>query len=138
MLLWHALSNYSPPLTEVKKRSRVTPVAGEVTSLRQLNRRLDAEEVGALVSAYEAGGTVKGLAREFEVHHTTVRRLLDRAGVIRRKVVPLTEAELSSAARHYDQGLTIAQVGERFDRKYQTMRRELLRAGVVMRPPLGG
>lgn len=91
-----------------------------------------------MVSAYEAGGTVKGLAREFGVHHTTVRRLLDRAGVVRRKVVPLTEAELTLAAKLYDEGLTIAQVGERFGRKYQTMRRELLRAGVVMRPPLGG
>ena len=53
----------------------------------------------------------EGLAREFRVHHTTVRRLLDRAGVVRRKVVPLTEAELSSAVRLYDEGLTIAQVG---------------------------
>lgn len=137
VLLWESLSNFTPVATEVESQRPVAREAREVTSLQRPNRRLDAEEVGALVSAYEAGGSVKGLAREFGVHHTTVRRLLDRAGVVRRKVVPLTEAELSSAVRLYDEGLTIAQVGDRFGRKYQTMRRELLGAGVVMRRPLG-
>ncbi len=125
-------------MTETKKRPLSVSVPGEVQSLKRLSRRLNAEEVRTLVSGYKAGGTVKGLAREFGVHHTTVRRMLDRAGVERRKVMPLNDAELTLAAQLYGQGLTIAQVGEALNRRYQTMRRELLRAGVVMRPPLEG
>ncbi|KRC53820.1 MULTISPECIES: hypothetical protein [unclassified Nocardioides] len=87
--------------------------------LRQSNKRLDAEECGELVSRYKAGGTVRGIAREFGVHHQTARRILD---------------DVAAAVQMYESGVSIQQVAERFHQKYQSMRQELLRAGVVMRP----
>lgn len=89
-----------------------------------------------LVSRYEAGGTVRGLAREFGVHHQTARRILDDAGVARRKRAPLTKDDVAAAVELYESGATIQRVAERFKQKYQSMRQELLRAGVVMRPPV--
>jgi DNA-binding MarR family transcriptional regulator len=47
--------------------------------------RLKPEQVDELVAAYRAGGTIKGLAKEYGIHHTTVMRHLDRRGVVDRR-----------------------------------------------------
>ncbi len=110
--------------------------ASVVTKLSQSHKRLSAGELNNLIERYEAGGTVKGLAREVGVHHETARHYLHRAGVMRPRREPLTKAEVEEAVELYGSGLTIAQVAAKFDRKYQTMRQALLRAGVQMRPPV--
>lgn len=107
-----------------------------VESLVQPQKRLSADEAAELVAAYRAGGSVRGVAREFGVHHQTARRILDDAGVARRKRVPLFKEDLAAAAELYESGSTIQQVADKFDQKYQSMRQALLRAGVKMRPPV--
>jgi len=137
VLLWRCLSNYSAPVLQGDKRSGVAVEPRVVTKLSQSHKLLSARELSDLVDRYEAGGTVKGLAREFGVHHETARHYLHRAGVMRPRREPLTKVDVAEAVELYDSGLTIAQVAAKFDRKYQTMRQALLRAGVQMRPPLG-
>lgn len=56
----------------------------EVSPSVQPNKRLTDAEVQELLLAYEPGGTVKGVDRQFGVHHSTARKLLDDAGVPRR------------------------------------------------------
>jgi len=137
VLLWHALSNFKGVELQGEQRRPAVRVAGVVTELGQSHKLLSVGEVDDLIARYEAGGTVKGLARELGVHHATARQYLRQAGVMRPRREPLTKLEVVEAVELYDSGLTIAQVAAKFDRKYQTMRQALLRAGVVMRPPLG-
>jgi len=137
VLLWHALSNFTGVELQGKQRRPAVRVAGVVTELGQSHKLLSAGEVDDLIARYEAGGTVKGLARELGVHHATARHYLNRAGVMRPRREPLSKLEVAEAVELYGTGLSIAQVAAKFDRKYQTMRQALLRAGVQMRPPLG-
>lgn len=88
------------------------------------------------MAAYQAGGTVRGVARQFGVHHQTARSILDRAGVARWKRVPLSKDDVAAAVELYESGLSIMQVAEQFDQRYQSMRQALLRAGVRMRRPV--
>lgn len=136
VLLREVLSNFSAPVLKAQKRSLVVVEDGVVAELHQTHRLLSASEVVDLIARYEAGGTVKGLAREFGVHHSTARQYLNRAGVIRPRRTALTKVEVAEAVKLYDSGLTVSQVAAKFDRKYQTMRQALLRAGVTMRAPL--
>ena len=44
----------------------------------QIQRHLNREEQLKVVAAYEAGATMKAVARQFKIHRTTVRAILDR------------------------------------------------------------
>lgn len=77
---------------------------GVVTKLSPLYKRRGAEELDELIARYEVGGTVKGLAREFGVHHETARHYLHLAGVMRPRREPLTKAEVAEAVELYDSG----------------------------------
>jgi DNA-binding MarR family transcriptional regulator len=50
---------------------------------RQRQHRLDQTEAALLVAAYAEQKSIKDLAKKFEVHRTTVARVLRRAGVKR-------------------------------------------------------
>jgi len=47
----------------------------------QVQRHLSREEQLKVVDAYDAGATMTAVAREFKIHRTTVRAILDRQGV---------------------------------------------------------
>lgn len=47
----------------------------------QVQRHLNREEQLKVAEAYEAGATMKAVARQFKIHRTTVRAILDRQGV---------------------------------------------------------
>lgn len=137
MLLWESLSNFSSPELQGEKR-RPQPAEDQervVSQLRQKQKLLSSSEVAGLIRRYEAGGTAKGLARDFGVHPSTAREYLKQAGVTRPRREALTKDEVAEAVGLYESGLSISQVAAKFDRKYQTMRQALLRAGVRMRPP---
>jgi DNA-binding NarL/FixJ family response regulator len=72
---------WSPLLTPVDS-SVLQPTEG-VTSPRpriQVQRHLNHEEQLKVAEAYEAGATMKAVARQFRIHRTTVRAVLDRQG----------------------------------------------------------
>jgi hypothetical protein len=76
------------------------------------------------------------VARQFGLHRTTVRAMLDRAGV---SVRPreMSPAQVGLATKLYGDGLSLKQVGERLGFNAQTIANRLVAAGVRMRSARG-
>jgi DNA-binding NarL/FixJ family response regulator len=73
---------WSPLLTPLD--SSVLQPSEDVMSPRlriQVQRHLNHEEQLEVAEAYDAGATMKAVARQFKVHRTTVRAILDRQGI---------------------------------------------------------
>jgi len=47
------------------------------------NRRLSSKQQHEIVTAFHAGGSIRGLSRTFKVHRCTIHDVLDRAGIER-------------------------------------------------------
>lgn len=90
-------------------------------------------EVDELVVAYEAGATLRGLAKQFHIHRLTAAAHLARRGVTVRRA-GLDSAQAKEAARLYEAGWTLVQLGRRFKVDAQTVRRTIARQGVSIRP----
>ncbi|MFV9455895.1 helix-turn-helix domain-containing protein [Rhodococcus sp. NM-2] len=71
-------------LTTTSVNSGPNPDSGDTISYpwaRQIQRRLNTDEVTRLVERYQTGALIKELASEFGVNRQTVSKLLVRAGV---------------------------------------------------------
>ena len=73
------------PVEKTNTRSEINSTQGG-SRPRQKQRRLNETEVRELVEAYVAGATIAGLAKQWNIHRTTVMDHLDRAGIKRRPV----------------------------------------------------
>lgn len=103
-----------------------------------MQHRLSAREVEQLIHRYRGGASIDRLAREHEVHRTTVVHHLDCAGVARRRVVrKVTDESVARASARYDQGASLAIVASEFGVHEGTLAREFRRAGVPIRPRRG-
>ncbi len=101
--------------------------SGPVPGTRQVQKRLDATSVDALVDGYLSGQTVYELAAEFGIERRTVSAHLHRRGVpMRRRGLSLVQKEEAFALR--DRGWSLAQIGARFDVAPGTVRSTLLSA----------
>lgn len=90
-------------------------------------------EVDELSAVYEAGATLRGLAKQFHIHRLTAAAHLTRRGVpVRQR--GLASAQTKEAARPYQADWTLAQLSHRFDVDAQTVRRTITRQGVAIRP----
>jgi transposase-like protein len=116
-------------LIESAPKDAVEP---KVRTIRKTARRLDVNEVGALVEGYLAGATVYDLARRFEVHRSTVSIVLERNGVSRRSRL-LNGERVLQAASLYAAGSTLALVGRELGVSRSTVALALKRAGVQIR-----
>lgn len=85
-------------------------------------------EVDQLVAAYEAGATLRGLAKQFHIHRLTAAAHLARRGVPVRRA-GLDSVQSKEAARLYEAGWTLVQLGRRFQVDAQTVRRTITRQG---------
>lgn len=104
----------------------------------QTQRRLTAEQMETLVVEYVNGASVPVLAKEFQVHRTTVMHHLEREGVPRRACVRrLTDDDVIEAAGYYRDGESLATVAARFGVNATTVAREFARARVETRPRNG-
>lgn len=104
-----------------------------VRSLEMAQTLLTDAEVDELVAAYEAGATLRGLAKQFHIHRLTVTAHLARRGVpVHHR--GLDSAQTREAARLYQAGWTLAQLSRRFDVDAQTVRRTIARQEVPIRP----
>lgn len=108
-----------------------------VQPAKKPQRRLSASEMAELVAACRGGGTVKGLAADYGIHHTTVSAHLERQG-IRRRRQGLRPEDTEEVARLYEAGWSSAKIGEKFSVDAYTPITALRRAGVVIRPRKGG
>lgn len=102
--------------------------SGPVPGTRQVQKRLDAASVDALVDDYLAGQSVYELATEFGIERRTVSAHLHRRGVpMRRRGLSLAQKEEAFALR--DRGWSLARIGARFDVSTGTVRNHLASAG---------
>jgi len=113
---------------------------GRLSNPRWLSvqRRLERSEVDELVALYEAGLSLRAIARMLGVRHQTVADHLAQRRIPRRIIQPkLSGPGIVEAARHYEQGDSLATVARRLDVDAATVRRAFLRAGVTIRPRRG-
>jgi transposase len=98
-------------------------------------RRLQPEEIVALLLAYRQGTSMAALAKQFNVRRQTVSDLLQRSAIpIRERRAPSSE-EIAEAVRLYHAGWSLARVGSHLSFDHETVRRHLKLQGVQMRPP---
>jgi DNA invertase Pin-like site-specific DNA recombinase len=102
---------------------------------KQENHRLSAEQVAQLVAAYQAGGKVTQLARQFGVHRFTVYRLLKQAGVLRARGIQVED--LPDVVRLYEAGWSPARLADEYGVVVSTVASTLRKAGVTIRPRPG-
>lgn len=89
-------------------------------------------EVDELVAAYEAGATLRRLAKQFHIHRLAAAAHLARRGVPLRRA-GLDSGQAKEAARLHEAGWTLVQLGRQFEVDAQTVRRTIARQGVSIR-----
>lgn len=106
-----------------------------VQQITQPTTRLDQNDILQLVSDYVSGSSVRQLARDWNVHRTTVMDHLKRHNIPRRPHVrKMTDTQVEEAAELYRAGTSLAKLGSRYHVDPQTVSKELKRAGVTIRP----
>jgi transposase-like protein len=99
-----------------------------------VQHRLSPADIEQLIHMYRAGGSIKALARRYDVHRTTVMSQLARSGInARRNVRKLTDESVTLAATQYAAGASLAAVASAFGVHERTLAREFRRAGVATR-----
>ncbi|BDT94114.1 hypothetical protein IFM12275_40900 [Nocardia sputorum] len=99
------------------------------------NRKLQPDEVAALVERYRHGASMMELAEEYGLHRNTVEAHLRRSGVAKRPMVKMTPRLVERATRLYVEELwTTARIGKEFGVDASTVAKALKRAGVKLRP----
>jgi len=90
------------------------PPARTTRSLRkkQIQHRLEPEEVDQLLECYRAGAKINELATEFAINRNTVMKHVERAGAPRRRGVIVER--LDEARRLYEQGWSLAKIGQHY------------------------
>jgi DNA-directed RNA polymerase specialized sigma24 family protein len=100
---------------------------------KQVQRRLTPNQQAKLIARYQAGEKVYELAEAYEVHRSTVTKLLTDAGV--RRPRSLTPGRVEEAIALYAHGWSCARIGQHFECDDETVRQTLRRAGVQLRTP---
>jgi transposase-like protein len=103
---------------------------------KQVQRRLQPDEILDLVAAYQAGTTITDLAKQFQIHPMTVTAHLQRQGVKLRQR-GLTQAQIEEAAKLYADGWSLTRIGNHFGVYPHSVRYRLRQAGVQLRPRPG-
>src|SRR5262249_5277692 len=103
---------------------------GEVTWLKQPNRKLKPAEVDELVALYQAGARLAALGRQFGMHEQTVRAHLQRRGVELRGKQALTKVKIKSVVQRYQAGESSLDLSRAFGVADSTIRNVLRREGV--------
>lgn len=112
-------------------RPRVTPPMSH-----KIDLRFTEEMRLAVVSDYQTGMATTQLTRKHRIGKGTVLRILEEAGVQRRRQGVDTAGE-DTAIRLYESGLSLAKVGELLGVTAETVRTVLRRRGVARRDPQG-
>ena len=100
------------------------------------NRKLEPDEIEALVHHYRKGATIYELAKEFDMHHQTVSAHLHREEVVLRSRVRMTPELLARATELYEASWSTVQIGKELGLGTSTVGKALKRGGVAMRAPV--
>ncbi|MDQ1039933.1 Mn-dependent DtxR family transcriptional regulator [Streptomyces sp. V3I8] len=99
-------------------------------------RKLDDDQVHALIAGYKAGATVYQLGDRFGISRQTVGKILKRHGVEMR-MRGLSAKQINEAVRLYEAGQSLARIGERFGVDPTTVLNRLRERGIRTRDPQG-
>lgn len=142
MLLRGLLSSFPTPLERaIAAQNRpgwrqIRPPAepGTVQQLSHPNRKLKEPELEALTASYEAGTSIKALARQYGMHEQTVRAQLLRRGVELRPWRALTDDQVVEIIRGYQAGASLRELARQYEVAVNSIRNCLVRADVPLRP----
>lgn len=131
-----ALANPSRPARRLLEMAEMWPdnlpdVTPAIARYRT-QRQLQPEEVAKVATAYEAGASMKELAKQFDVDRTTILRRLQGLG-LKTRLSKLEPKEVREAAELYRAGWTLEKIGKRYHVHNSTVRSYLLDSGVAMR-----
>jgi transposase-like protein len=90
-----------------------------------------------LVAAYEAGESIRTIARRLRIHTRQVTRVLDESGLEWRHPGGkrrFGDEEAAEFARYYRAGESLTQIGRRYGVAAKVVRDYLVRSGVPLRP----
>ena len=102
----------------------------------QRQTRLDPQQINNLVIAYQSGNTIKQLAAQFQIHHTTASKILERREIPKR-YRPLAPEQIETAIKAYRAGSSSKMIGDLLGVNASTIWRTLRREGVNMRDSQG-
>lgn len=119
--LLHELPALTAPLPQPRKATKKPATA----------KRLKAQEVEELITAYQAGMNVYKLGERFGITRQTVSAILKRHGVQIRKR-GLTEEEIGEAVQLYAQGWSLTRIGQHFEVDVRTVRSRLLEHSIAI------
>jgi DNA-directed RNA polymerase specialized sigma24 family protein len=102
-------------------------------SVKQVQQRLTAEQQAELLERYLAGERAYQLAAAFQVHRSTVAKLLTDAGVRRHR--SLSADDITRCVEFYAQGWSCERIGQDLGRNHGTIWLALKTAGVKLRRP---
>ncbi len=105
----------------------------EPTPSRKLRRRLGAAGVAEVAARYEAGESLRQLAKSIDASSDAILRLLGEEGVHTRQPRMLTADEKAEVVRRYQAGESTYQVAAATGVPKTTVARTLQRAGVALR-----
>jgi transposase-like protein len=97
--------------------------------------RFSAEQIAAIVQAYEAGATMASLAGQHDVKRQSIAALLKREGTSIRPRKIFSPAQIDEAVTLYGTGHSAATIADRFGFDTATIWRALRKRGVQTRSP---
>jgi lambda repressor-like predicted transcriptional regulator len=105
-----------------------------VLRLTRPNHKLRADDIDAVVAAYQAGASIKELGRQYELHEQTVRAQLLRRGVALRPWRALTDEQAVNIVASYQAGASLRELARQHGVAANSIRNCLVRAEVALRP----
>ena len=105
---------------------------------RPVQRRLGPSEIDTIVSDYQAGRSLRAIAKRVGVHHHTVAAHLQRHGIARRvSQRKMTDIDVADASRRYEAGDSLATLASIFSVDPAAIRHELRQTATTIRPRRG-
>jgi hypothetical protein len=124
-----ALMRKLPDPTQPLRRPRRRRLPGTA-------RRLDGEQVQALIASYRAGATVYQLGEQFGIDRRTVSQILHREGIPMRRR-GLAPEQVDEAVQLYEDGWSLARIGGRYGADPTTVLARLRERSIRTRDPQG-
>lgn len=104
------------------------------TEIHQTQKRLSNTEIAQMIAAYNAGASMRDLAKQFGCHKITISNRLKNAGV-KLHGVPANKKQIDEMVRLYESGLSLADTGKRVGVSANTVLRYLRQRRIETRDP---
>ncbi len=104
-----------------------------VPNIRDISRRLGAEQKQQLVADYKAGTHTPELVKKYTLSKTSVLKILrDNHVTIRRQ--SMSAEQIADAIQHYEDGKSLSATAREIGMPKQSVRNALIKTGIQLRP----